>query len=49
MDIVNTLPNEFTQNNTSDKDVLFAQQTQEIKKLKLENDLLKELIINKKI
>jgi plasmid maintenance system antidote protein VapI len=48
MDIANALPKEFTQNAMSSKDTLITQQTEEIHKLKLENDLLKELIMNKK-
>jgi plasmid maintenance system antidote protein VapI len=48
MDIANMFPKDYTQNALSDKDALLVQQTEEIHRLKLENDLLKELIMNKK-
>ena len=48
MDIANALPKEYTQHSASDKDKLIAEQAKELHKLKLENDLLKELIMNKK-
>ncbi len=48
MDIGNMLPKEYTQNESSDKDNLITEQAKEIHKLKLENELLKELIMNKK-
>ncbi|CAM4110832.1 MULTISPECIES: helix-turn-helix domain-containing protein [Flavobacterium] len=48
MDIANALPKEYTQHSASDKDKLLAEQAKELHKLKLENDLLKELIMNKK-
>jgi transcriptional regulator with XRE-family HTH domain len=49
-DLANALPANYSQNTDfqSAKDLLIAQQTTEIQKLKYENDLLKELIVNKK-
>ena len=44
MDIANQLPRDYTQNTLSDKDNLIIQLQEENKKLKLENDLMKELI-----
>ena len=50
MDIANMLPKEFGSNAklVSEKDALIAQQTAEINKLTLENNLLKELIIGRR-
>ena len=49
MDIANSLPKHFGYNTklVSEKDMLIAKQTEEIYKLTLENNLLKELIKGK--
>lgn len=50
MDIANSLPKDFGSNSklVSEKDALIEQQKEEINKLTLENNLLKELIMGKK-
>ena len=49
MDVANSLPREYGHSEllVSDKDALIANQASEIMKLKLENELLKELITRK--
>ena len=50
LDIANSLPREYASSDllVSEKDALIASQTAEILKLKHENELLKELITNRK-
>jgi transcriptional regulator with XRE-family HTH domain len=49
MDIANTLPREYGHSEllVTDKDALIASQSAEIQKLRLENELMKELISRK--
>ena len=49
MDIANSLPREYNHSEllVSEKDTLIASQTAEIQKLKMENELLKDLISRK--
>lgn len=49
MDIAHSLPRDYAHSDllVSDKDTLIASQTAEIHKLKLENELMKELISRK--
>lgn len=50
MDVANLLPKEYESSKdlVSERDLLIAQQAEEIQKLKWENNLLKELITTKK-
>jgi hypothetical protein len=49
MDIANALPESYAFDNTpkNSKDFIIAEQAEEIKRLKLENELMKELIVKR--